>query len=426
MNEVSENAKAILLLTAPLIVSKKREPTDILSLKEYNVLVRALHGLGAQPQDLLNSQSKSILGELPDGLDRKRLETLLNRGFLLSQALIEWHRRGIWIISRADASYPKRFKGKLREQAPAVLYGCGDRALLEQGGLAVVGSRNITDVLKEYAEKIGALAAESCVSIVSGAARGIDSSAMGGALQNGGTVIGVMADSLGRAALAKSNREALQEENLVLISAYDPSAGFNVGHAMQRNKMIYALADAGLVVTSDYNKGGTWAGAIEQLEKLHFAPVFVRDGANCGHGNAALIKHGGLHWPEPQNRQDLLNAIANAVNEEAELSQQEQLGLSVSKSASTSPIVERKIMETLPIEEMVDSGNPADRLMDGVTEILLDVLREPMRAEKVAEILKVSKSQANAWLKELRAEGKIEKFAKPVRYQVIDRANRLL
>jgi len=49
-----------------------------------------------------------------------------------------------------------------------------------------------------------------------------------------------------------------------------------------------------------------------------------------------------------------------------------------------------------------------------------------MRAEKVAEILKVSKSQANAWLKELRAEGKIEKFAKPVRYQVIDRANRLL
>jgi hypothetical protein len=38
---------------------------------------------------------------------------------------------------------------------------------------------------------------------------------------------------------------------------------------MQRNKLIYALADAALVVNSDFEKGGTWAGAIEQLERLH-------------------------------------------------------------------------------------------------------------------------------------------------------------
>lgn len=101
--------------------------------------------------------------------------------------------------------------------------------------------------------------------IISGAARGIDSSAMGGALNNGGSVIGVMADSLGRSALAKSNREAFQDGRLVLMSAYDPSAGFNVGHAMQRNKAIYALADAGLVVTSDFNKGGTWVGLLQTL-----------------------------------------------------------------------------------------------------------------------------------------------------------------
>jgi predicted Rossmann fold nucleotide-binding protein DprA/Smf involved in DNA uptake len=32
------------------------------------------------------------------------------------------------------------------------------------------------------------------------------------------------------------------------------SAGFNVGNAMQRNKLIYALADASLMVSSDLNK----------------------------------------------------------------------------------------------------------------------------------------------------------------------------
>ncbi len=87
-----------------------------------------------------------------------------------------------------------------------------------------------------------------------------------------------MADSLERAALARDNREPLMEGRLVLISPYDPAAGFNVGHAMQRNKVVYALADAGLVVTSDFEKGGTWTGAIEQLERLHFVPVFVRNG----------------------------------------------------------------------------------------------------------------------------------------------------
>lgn len=76
-----------------------------------------------------------------------------------------------------------------------------------------------------------------------------------------------MADSLERAALNREHRNLLMDERLVLISPCDPSAGFNVGHAMQRNKLIYALADAALVVSSDYEKGGTWAGAVEQLEK---------------------------------------------------------------------------------------------------------------------------------------------------------------
>jgi predicted Rossmann fold nucleotide-binding protein DprA/Smf involved in DNA uptake len=41
------------------------------------------------------------------------------------------------------------------------------------------------------------------------------------------------------------------------VSPYDPSAGFNVGHAMQRNKVIYALADAVLVIRAEFEKGGT-------------------------------------------------------------------------------------------------------------------------------------------------------------------------
>ncbi|NBB79284.1 MAG: DNA-processing protein DprA [Verrucomicrobia bacterium] len=416
MNEVSDNTKAILLLTAPLIVSKQAEPSKILSLKSYNLLARALHAMGFQPKDLLGAESPEILSKLPSSLDGTNLENLLNRGFLLGQALDEWKRRSIWVVSRADPSYPRRLKSKLREQSPAVIYGCGDKNLLEKGGLAVVGSRKISEALKDYTENVGALAAEAGVQILSGAARGIDSSAMGGALNHGGSVIGVMADSLGRAALAKSNRDAFQEGRLVLISAYDPSAGFNVGHAMQRNKAIYALADAGLVVTSDFNKGGTWAGAIEQLERLHYAPVFIRNGDESGQGSRALLQRGGQTWPEPRTVDELWLAIQNARHERPRYVQQVDLfsGVNEPQQAYSERTGSAADEATEPPEQ--GSQTPAEQLMQAVTGILASLLAEPKSAEEIAELLQVSKAQVNTWLKQLVADGQIKKLTKPVRY----------
>jgi DNA processing protein len=327
--EISDNTQAILLLTAPLIVGKKGEGAPLLTLAEYNRLARSLRDAGKQPADLLGQDAAPLLDTCGAYLGRERLQALLARGFQLSQAVDPWHSRGIWVISRADPSYPRRLKSRLREDAPPILYGCGQRALLDEGGLAVVGSRQVDDALLAYTARIGSLATEAGVAIVSGAARGIDSAAMSGAIDAGGKVIGVMADSLGRAALAKGNREALREGQLVLISAYDPAAGFQVGHAMQRNKAIYALADAALVVTSDLNKGGTWAGAVEQLDRLRFVPVFVRDGAPVGKGNAALLQRGARAWPDPQSATELEAILAAAASNAASEPIQETLPLTL-------------------------------------------------------------------------------------------------
>src|SRR5439155_7133203 len=291
---LTPNTQAILLLTAPLIIGRSDENSELLTLSEYNRLARLLREKQRQPADLIGSGAGDIIGICAAVFGRERLAALLARGFLLSQAVERWNSRAIWVVSRADAGYPRRLKTRLKEDAPPVLYGCGDVALLENGGLAVVGSRHVDDELISYTENVGRLAAEAGRALISGAAKGIDRAAMNGALQAGGAVVGVMSDSLERGALARDNREPLINKKLVLISPYDPSAGFNVGHAMQRNKAIYALADAALVVKSDFEKGGTWAGAIEQLEGLRFVPVFVRNGANVGKGNVALLQRGAL------------------------------------------------------------------------------------------------------------------------------------
>jgi predicted Rossmann fold nucleotide-binding protein DprA/Smf involved in DNA uptake len=278
---LSPNTKAILLLTAPLITGRGKRSGDLLTPGEYKKLARHLVELGAKPADLLTPAADQLLGDCHRVVDKARLERLLARGFLLSQAVERWQARAIWVVSRADATYPQRLKSRLREDSPAVFYGCGDRKILDSGGLAVVGSRNVDDALIEYAQGIGRLAASAGRTLISGGARGIDQAAMRGALEAGGRVTGVLADSLERTAMQREHRNMLLENRLLLISPYDPSAGFNVGHAMQRNKMIYALADAALVVSAEVNKGGigyetvTTMTGIEQLDLLDSAHSLV-------------------------------------------------------------------------------------------------------------------------------------------------------
>ncbi len=428
--EISPNTQAILLLTAPLIVGKAAEPAMLLTLADYNRLARFLREAGKEPVDLLGAEAGTLLESCGSRFGRERLDSLLARGFQLSQAADQWHSRGIWVISRADPVYPRRLKTRLREDAPPVLYGCGERALLDAGGLAVVGSRQVDDELVQYTTRLGSMAAEAGVAIVSGAARGIDSSAMSGALDAGGRVIGVMADSLGRAALAKGNREAFRDGRLVMVSAYDPAAGFNVGHAMQRNKAIYAMSDAGLVVTSDFNKGGTWTGATEQLQKLKLVPVFVRNGTSAGKGNQALIQQGGLPWPEPRNGVELTDAICRAIEERAKEPKQEALELHLHEDEGkyVTEVVQTLVApaDVKKPEEQPSKPSPSEQLMSAVSAIMVDVLREPMSDKEIADFLNVSKPQVQTWLKVLIEQGAVEKLSKPVRYQAANANGKLL
>ena len=59
---------------------------------------------------------------------------------------------------------------------------------------------------------------------------------------------------------------------------------------MEINKYVYSLSNFAVVISSDYNKGGTWAGATENL-KHGWVPLFVRDENNIPNGNINLLKN---------------------------------------------------------------------------------------------------------------------------------------
>ncbi|MDE0661478.1 MAG: DNA-processing protein DprA [Gammaproteobacteria bacterium] len=302
MSDPSPNTQAILLLSAPLIVDGKRREAPILSPGEYRSLAARLRHLGAEPQDLLASRTDGLVDACGDTVDSRRLRTLLGRGFLLAQAVERWAKRAIWVISRADDNYPKRLKQRLKHDSPAVLYGCGQRSLLEAQGLAIVGSRDVDEPLLEYSRCVASQAAAADLAVISGGARGVDRAAMNGALESGGVVAGVLAGDLERAVVHREHRDLLMDGRLALVSPFDPGARFNVGHAMQRNKTIYALADAALIVDATVDGGGTWAGAVEQLRKYP-TPVYVRSTGAPSAGLDALREKGAMPWPNPDRDQ---------------------------------------------------------------------------------------------------------------------------
>jgi predicted Rossmann fold nucleotide-binding protein DprA/Smf involved in DNA uptake len=193
------------------------------------------------------------------------------------------------------------------------LFGSGNLRSLQDGGLAVVGPRHAPSSDLEYAAEIGEQCASEGISVISGGARGVDQYAMNGAISNGGNAVGVLGDSLEKLATSPEVSCQIQSGNLLLISPYHPKAHFQVGQAMGRNKIVYALADWALVVSCEVGRGGTWNGAITALRHIK-VPVFVRADEQISDGNRELLKRSAQEFaPRPwTDLTDSLNALTKA------------------------------------------------------------------------------------------------------------------
>ncbi|MDA8446077.1 DNA-processing protein DprA [Paracidovorax valerianellae] len=445
--QISENCQAILLLTAPLMVGKVGARAELLKQSEYSDLTRFLVQEGFQPSDLLRPQSPA-LRQAENLFGPGRLTRLVGRGFQLAQALDYWSARSIWVVSRADARYPKRVKSRLKHEAPPVMYGCGDLDLVDNGGLAVVGSRDADDEMLSYAQRAGERAASAGRGLISGGAKGVDSAAMDGAEALGGIVCNVMAEGLAQAAISRRFRDGLQERRTLLVSPYDPSAGFNVGHAIARNKFIFALADVGLVVNSDLERGGTWAGAIEQLRKLRFVPLYIRSSGKRSVGLDALLREGALPWPEPENSEALKVLFENRSNDSQAPAYQEHFDFKIAAGAP-SGVSDAVLHPARQVSILEDPRSDPDAIEEGASDqasatakstfveassgtpvgleqemfatferLIRQVLYAPKKAAQIADELDLNQMQTRDWLNRLVAKGVIEKKKSNATYRL--------
>lgn len=428
--------QAVLLLTAAL--GNNAGSITPLTAREWARFRKWLHDQHREPADLLDNE-KNVLEGWPepdpgDKLSRERLEALLRRGPALGIAAEKWQRAGLWVLTRSDEPYPRRLKALGRE-APPALFGCGERTLLAGGGIAVVGSRHAARTDVSFAEALGLRAAEQGITIVSGGARGIDQAAMMSALENGGVAVGVLADSLLRAAMSRKYRQFLMSGRLALVTPFNPEARFEPWKAMARNQYIYGLADAGVVVCSTAGKGGTWNGAMEQLKAemsnreeaadrvaTSRPPLWVRMTDQPSPGNADLSRRPRAHEMRalPDDLRTLFTAPIAAVATGR-----------VATSSGTPPRAKVQAEGGEGREMTESAGERPAAVAEGPDfyGLFMDWMRKataagPIREEDANKHFHLERAQLRAWLKKGVEDKRLRKLTRPVQYEWLDDATR--
>lgn len=265
---------------------------EILKESTYRRLYRALEAMGAG----VGSADRKLQIEDLQRLDctHQEAETILRRldqDELLRQYLSNLSAQGVQVICRVSPEYPQRLRDILGDRAPLVLYCAGALELLSARCISLVGSRQLRPLGRSFAIGAGRAMVRQGFVCCSGGAAGADTAAFQGAMEQGGRAVIFLADSLLDRMKEQRYQRPLTDGRVLLISEHGPDVPFSTPRAMRRNRLIHAMGEKVLVAQSDYGKGGTWNGTVENL-KAGWSPVFVFSGDAQVQGSMALLERG--------------------------------------------------------------------------------------------------------------------------------------
>lgn len=239
-------------------------------------------------------------------------DEVLSKGDALASKLEE---RNIHLVSECDQAYPRAFKELDRDLRPNWFFACGDLSLLDKPAIAVVGTREPSDVGAFLARYAVSTAAELRIPVVSGLAKGIDGIAHEWALESGTPNISVMATGILRTYPARHADLAgkIVQHGGVLISEYFPSASPTSEAFVWRNRLQAALSAC--VIAPEWRRSSGTAHTIR------FARSFGRPTINLvPEGITPPPDHGeaSLRFTVPREHASLRNALIAAWSQALE------------------------------------------------------------------------------------------------------------
>ncbi|MCK9606673.1 MAG: DNA-processing protein DprA [Methylomonas sp.] len=246
--------------------------------------------LAALPVEQIFKASRTTLQGA--GFSEKLVAALQNPPWeLVEQDLVWLEQPENAAITIEDADYPEQLKEIT--DPPPILFVKGQSDILHRPQIAMVGSRNPSNIGVKIAIEFAQALAEAGFVITSGMALGIDAASHRGALNAGGLTIAVAGTGLDRVYPACHKQLATDiVANGALVSEFPPGTKAKTGHFPRRNRIISGLCQGLLVVEAAQQSGSliTARMALEQNREVFAIPGSIHN--PLARGCNALIRQG--------------------------------------------------------------------------------------------------------------------------------------
>ena len=229
---------------------------------------------------------------IPGIMDAER-DKLLDKNTKEAELIYKWCERfDVKILTPSDDEYPQPLR--LLEDFPAVLYCIGNLPDFQNKlCISVVGTRNMSITGMNNAYELGYGLTKGGAFVISGMAKGIDTTAQKGAMFAGGSTIAVLGCGINY--IYPAENDEVYKKILAVgaaITEYPPNTPPNASNFPVRNRLISGLSSAVVVVEAGTNSGAliTARRAQEQDKKIFAYPGDVNDFRSDGSNQ--LIKDG--------------------------------------------------------------------------------------------------------------------------------------
>ncbi len=206
----------------------------------------------------------------------KLLDSIRKAANLVDAELERAATAGVDLLCPDDPRYPVMLHSI--PDPPSILYMKGSLEDRDLNGIAIVGSRKCSHYGREQAERFGALLAGAGFTVISGGARGVDSCAHRGAMQNpNGRTIAVLGSGID-VTYPPENVHLFEQiaEHGAVLSEYAMGTPPLSDNFPRRNRIVSGMSRGVLVIEADERSGALITA--RQACDDHGRPVFAIPG----------------------------------------------------------------------------------------------------------------------------------------------------